>query len=499
MDNFLSIHIIQPENLITAEFFFASCYDFYEVEDLMKKIPLIKQIILFLSVMAVFIVPVYANSAQTFWNGTTSSGSHTQDGECPITVIHETLTYDLGVQPVPGKIDPEHYENSFRAEYTFHNPSDLEVNVLLSFPLGTSPDYMNMAETGDESQYEILVSGKAAPAVIRYTWKPRGNAFSLENDLARLKNEYRSDSFFRPDLTVTEYQYRFHSFSKQFDENANLTVNAVFPDNPAETKIFPLNASGWSTGDGESAQVFERIHEESVMTLYCIGKKQEPEFRFYEQTKDRQEDFEAETELLAVNEMTYEEFIQKLEEKPAGMSDLDFYNAMTDMFRYYSADSSILEMYGLSGNVMKWLQYELVFEPGETLVNSVKAPAYPSVDMKFDPPMFGYDYLLSPASSWKEFGTLDIIINTDLFMTKDSFGTFEKTDTGYQAHFESLPDKELSFSLNASENPKRDINNSYFIITALLIIIPLAGIILLILIVLGIVKLLRRKKKKDEI
>ena len=35
MDNFLSVHIIQPEILITAEFFFASCYDFYEVEDLM--------------------------------------------------------------------------------------------------------------------------------------------------------------------------------------------------------------------------------------------------------------------------------------------------------------------------------------------------------------------------------------------------------------------------------------------------------------------------------
>jgi hypothetical protein len=113
--------------------------------------------------------------------------------------------------------------------------------------------------------------------------------------------------------------------------------------------------------------------------------------------------------------------------------------------------------------------------------------------------MFGYDYLLSPASSWKEFGTLDIIINTDLHLHDDSFGTFEKTKSGYQAHFESLPDKELSFSLNASENPKRDINNSYFIITALLIIIPLAGIILLILIVLGIVKLFRRKKKKDEI
>ena len=95
---------------------------------------------------------------------------------------------------------------------------------------------------------------------------------------------------------------------------------------------------------------------------------------------------------------------------------------------------------------------------GETVKNEVTAPLYPDIDDHFDPAVYTYNYLLSPARGWAGFGTLDIEIITPYYLIEsDIFPKFEKTESGYATSLGGLPSGELTFSLSADPDPDRRI------------------------------------------
>ena len=80
---------------------------------------------------------------------------------------------------------------------------------------------------------------------------------------------------------------------------------------------------------------------------------------------------------------------------------------------------------------------------------------YPDANVRYEPPIYTYNYLLSPAKTWAKFGELDIVVNTPYYMTESGGDfTFEKTENGYQTSLDGLPDGELEFTLSASAKPK---------------------------------------------
>lgn len=66
---------------------------------------------------------------------------------------------------------------------------------------------------------------------------------------------------------------------------------------------------------------------------------------------------------------------------------------------------------------------------------------------------YEYSYLLTPASTWKSFGSLDITVESELKMLDSSIGDFTSTEKGYSKHLDTLPDQDLSFSLCRSTEP----------------------------------------------
>ena len=122
---------------------------------------------------------------------------------------------------------------------------------------------------------------------------------------------------------------------------------------------------------------------------------------------------------------------------------------------------------------MTWYYYDITIDAGERIINSVTAPMIPGTNISYTPPKYDYTYLISPAATWKDFGDLDIIINTPYYMTYSSIDGFEKTESGYKLHLDGLPIekgkykltlnglekeedkvKDLVFKLSTSENPK---------------------------------------------
>ena len=55
--------------------------------------------LLLLTMIPLFMIPSSANSAQTEWKGRDESEVIVTDGDCPIVVEHETLTFDIQELP----------------------------------------------------------------------------------------------------------------------------------------------------------------------------------------------------------------------------------------------------------------------------------------------------------------------------------------------------------------------------------------------------------------
>ena len=93
---------------------------------------------------------------------------------------------------------------------------------------------------------------------------------------------------------------------------------------------------------------------------------------------------------------------------------------------------------------MRWYEYEITIAPKESIVNTVTAPIYPEIDLNYEPDIYSYTYLLSPASTWASFGEIEIVINTPFYITDNTIDCFEKKANG-------MTQKELGEKLFVSD------------------------------------------------
>lgn len=142
---------------------------------------------------------------------------------------------------------------------------------------------------------------------------------------------------------------------------------------------------------------------------------------------------------------------------------------------------------------MRWYEYEISIGPGECIVNTVTAPIYPSINSDYEPPIYEYTYLLSPAQTWAEFGTLDIVVNTPYYMTVSGLEGFKWNNPGYELHLDGLPEGELTFTLCAEQEPDAPYYARNFPTEFLLI-----GVAVLVAIVVVIVYARTAKRKKKQ-
>ena len=165
---------------------------------------------------------VYANSAQSHWDGMDATGVvvSSENGDvCPIMVEGEVLTFDIPTFPKEYYREKEEYLSyaaKVTAEYTFYNPADYTVNATLVFPFGMYPDYRipydreteKRIRMMDTEKYEILINGEAIGKELRHTICFWGSRFELEKDLAKLDGETPNSDFYSPALPVTKYIFQ---------------------------------------------------------------------------------------------------------------------------------------------------------------------------------------------------------------------------------------------------------------------------------------------------
>lgn len=461
----------------------------------------------FVMLSTILAVPASANSAQTQWRGTDATGAIVAETDCPIIVEHENLTFDIGQFPESyywEVSDYLAYSGSVTAEYTFYNPADYAVDATLVFPFGAIPDYGDIRDSetdkilrySDTEKYDVTVDGTAIEKTLRHTLTFWGDQFELDKDMAKLHDNFMEDEFYSPDMTVTRYTY----MPSNVDVETYNAANAAFilSADPAKTKVYMEGQNGGGLlEDAVQMEGWVDLDEPFVVNVIGEQLEQMPEWKFYENGACEDE-IDGTMTLVSTETITLKEFLLQEYDPASGILDYDWYNAMVTALNYfeweYGAISSTEIGFDISDRLMRWYEYEISIGPGERIVNTVTAPIYPSIDSDYEPPIYEYTYLLSPAQTWAEFGTLDIVVNTPYYMTVSGPEGFQYNNPGYELHLTGLPEGELTFTLCSEQEPKAPALNGYVYPEILLI-----GAVILIVAVVAVVVVVKRKNRKHSL
>ena len=421
-------------------------------------------------------VHALANSAvvRLHLEGVDQAGAIIVDGDDVIVVERELLTFNLQEFPNTYYADPDEflaYTGKVTAEYTIHNHSNMSATARLLFPFGCEAEYARFYDYEndafihhvDHDKYDVLVDGEIIEKKIRHTFSSYNQQFVLDEDLGLISDTFVQDDFYSPDLTVTKYTFKISGVDIEkhpaadigFDVSQGMdSYRIYFPDqNGAHTQ--KDNALRIHTGVQKNGREFD---------LYVFGTPftTMPEWKVYENGGAEDEGVISGTaELIGTETLTFMDFTLANWNEGSGVSDVDWYNATIAEIK--ESDSHydnypIVDAYyyanGFQGSLMRWYEYEITVEAGARIVNTVTAPIYPSINLRYEPSVFGYTYLLSPAKTWKHFGELEIVINTPYYISSSSIDGFTKTEGGYTVKLKGLPDSELTFNLSASETPK---------------------------------------------
>lgn len=460
-------------------------------------------------------VTAYANSAQSYWRGRDAFGAYVTEENCPVTVTGEKLTLRIPEFPQTfyySEEDFEHYAANVTAEYTFHNPASYDVEMTLVFPFGKKPDYLydfydgdgNWTSADDTQKYAVTADGEEIGRTIRHTLDSWTG--DPATDISRLSDSRRKSGNFSSETPVTIYYYR-QIATAETSKSAFLAAEFEGLGNADRTKVMLEGMSSYSSEK-------ERIGcwgYGQVFSLYVIGEplSRMPEWKVYENAAckkltdgyvEQVPEWKLPTEKTTLGELFLKDY-----DAESGVNETDWFNAVFDECLEDETGLALKctpRELNVADRLMRWYEYKLSIPAGESVVNSVTAPLYPSIDLDYSSPVYSYTYLLSPASSWADFGDFELNVETPYYITEGSL-EFVKTDAGYAFSQQGLPEGELSFSMSESENPvpKRTpfLTSFAYFIAYFWWTIPVIGIIVAALIV-GVVLtvIFVRKRKKTR-
>ena len=429
-----------------------------------KKICILAVLTVAVAVLVCAAPAAYANSAQRYWYGTTEAGTTVLGEQVPIAVKSEKIVFDVQQFPYTYYDRDEaekfaDYSASVTATYQLENTADYEVTARLAFPYGIMPSYLYSSFSSDD-RYGVTVNGEKAEVVNRYTYNGGSGSWTedYENGTAvgQLLDEKKTADGISTQTRVIKYIYKVGGA-------AYGSYNAYIEMPKAKGQY--LYSAGTSVEETLDKIVYgSSVFNGARIVFWVVCNGEEPAFELYARSGNSSgENIECTFGQVSRTEMTLEEYAESVYalDDDSESAHIDWFNAIVDSMTdsasvSFSPDPFSDVGYFVSRKIMNWMEYTIVVPAGGSVTNSVTAPLFPDIDQGWTPAVYIYGYLLSPAKGWESFGTLDIEVNTPFKMVGAEEGGFEKTETGYKAHFDSLPDGELSFRLSESENPERN-------------------------------------------
>ena len=453
-----------------------------------------------------FGMSAYANSAQTYWAGESTSALISKDEKSPLEAKNEVLTFDLNEFPKSNYKNIDEfldYSGRVTAQYTIHNPSNEAITSKLAFPFGTLPGY-DFSEEFEYSElpnrydslYNITVNDVTVEKKLRHTFSYGFGTFDYKEDPKNICDSFKKDEFYSPNMPVKVYVFETNGIPEEFSGEAY--ASALFSVDADNTRILLADCTNYDHKNYKTTEAGLYVENALSFTMYVIGDdiKELPQWKVYSDVSQEVET-DAEVKLLFTDNWTFQEVALMFHGSDSGVSETDWYNAAVDKLNnlnfYTGFLGSDLELM-LSGSLMQWFEYEITLKAGETIKNTVTAPIYPTINYNFTPTIYDYTYLISPAKSWASFGKIDVIVNTPYYITECNLGDFKKAENGYTLTIDKLADEELFFSLSTAQKPK--IDSSFTLDTLHIMLIAYAALISVVVIIILIILKARKKNRK---
>lgn len=449
----------------------------------------------------IFKLTALANSARRIWYGVDMTGTVVKGENCPIEVEDEQLTFDISEFPnsyYEKKGDFLKYNGKVTAKYTFYNPSDYKVTAKLVFPFGYYPEYgpdeyneenQVYKRIDDTAKFDIKINDKEIKKNLRHSLYNSDYDFDIYKEMSLLSDGYIKDDFYSPELPVTKYVYEISEVDKKL---YNREVAGIeIPPFDGKRKYYLEQSYGFTTDDKGRVRMRITAENGEEIEFYVIGEpvKDLPKWKFYESSSNESKEIKGEMQLKSTSKLTFKEFALTSYDKGGQILESDWYNIIVELYKQATVENSgaiFISVYDTGErlkSLLRWYEYEITLAPGEKITNTIEAPLYPTIDEEYDPDIYRYNYLLSPASTWAKFGNLNVDINTPFYLIDNSQDGFTKTKTGYNFKSSGLPEGELRFSLSTVEKPERKSNIGTFYILGMLMF----GLLQILPIIVGVV------------
>ena len=436
-----------------------------------------------------------ANSAQRYFEGIDSTGALVTMENCPIVVDKEDLDFYVEYTDDAPSRDDIYYAARFgyvTATYTFRNPSENTINMDVVFPYGYAPKNDKIVE----KECSVKVDGEDVAWKKRYTLKEYYR-FNAVDDMQLIKDGFDQDEYFYTDKKVYKYVY-----------SVNDSVNGRKLEFQFASSSDRKIVTDYYSYSGSSTLYVDTVGKQEL-TFYVIGE--DLDLAACEETVINEQKGGHLT-LVSRTEQTFGDELAFINRpKDSDISDVDWYNALSSKFDYVRNvtvfSPQYLTVLGIDGynggyELFRWCQYTLSIAPGQSVVNAVTVPLFPSVDEHYDPDVYEFTYYLSPATTWAGFKDLTVNIHTNGYVLKYQDKGFEKVDGKYTYHTDTLPSGELTFKVCKKEKPTTQyggVISSVIMVLAKVIgfgvLLPVS-IALIVIVIIVIVKAVKRKKKK---
>lgn len=436
-----------------------------------------------------------ANSAQRYFEGIDSTGALVTMENCPIVVDKEDLDFYVEYTDDAPSRDDVYYAARFgyvTATYTFRNPSENTINMDVVFPYGYAPKNDKIVE----KECSVKVDGEDVAWKKRYTLKEYYR-FNAVDDMQLIKDGFDQDEYFYTDKKVYKYVY-------SVNDNVNGRKLEFQFASSSDRKI----VTDYYSYSGSSTLYVDTVGKQEL-TFYVIGE--DLDLAACEETVINEQKGGHLT-LVSRTEQTFGDELAFINRpKDSDISDVDWYNALSSKFDYVRNvtvfSPQYLTVLGIDGynggyELFRWCQYTLSIAPGQSVVNAVTVPLFPSVDVHYDPDVYEFTYYLSPATTWAGFKDLTVNIHTNGYVLKYQDKGFEKVDGKYTYHTDTLPSGELTFKVCKEEKPTTQYGRTFSSVIILLakvigfgVLLPVS-IALIVIVIIVIVKAVKRKKKK---
>lgn len=437
-----------------------------------------------------------ANSAQRYFEGIDSTGALVTMENCPIVVEKEDLDFYIEYSDDAPSRDDIYYAARFgyvTATYTFRNPSENTINMDVVFPYGYAPKNDKIVE----KECSVKVDGEDVAWKKRYTLKEYYR-FNAVDDMQLIKDGFDQDEYFYTDKKVYKYVY-------SVNDNVNGRKLEFQFASSSDRKI----VTDYYSYSGSSTLYVDTVGKQEL-TFYVIGE--DLDLAACEETVINEQKGGHLT-LVSRTEQTFGDELAFINRpKDSDISDVDWYNALSSKFDYVRNvtvfSPQYLTVLGIDGynggyELFRWCQYTLSIAPGQSVVNAVTVPLFPSVDVHYDPDVYEFTYYLSPATTWAGFKDLTVNIHTNGYVLKYQDKGFEKVDGKYTYHTDTLPSGELTFKICKEEKPTTQYGRTFSSVIILLakvigfgVLLPVS-IALIVIVIIVIVKAVKRKKNKE--